>query len=247
MKKLFALFVLSSLVSCGASDSCFKSTGAVTSKAIDVSQTPFTKISVFTGIALVVKEGPDYEITIQSGENIIDDVEVRIDNGMLTLKDDSGCNLMRSYGQTKVFITAPNIEEIYSNTEKDITSDGVLHYPILRLFSMDFFGGVGTGDFHVQVDNDQLVIESNHVAGFYVTGHTDQMLLNFYDGIGRFEGENLLADEIKVFHRGSNDMIVHPVQTLSGNMYSTGNIICKSQPATVDVVEHWSGRVIFDN
>jgi hypothetical protein len=91
------------------------------------------------------------------------------------------------------------------------------------------------------------VIESNHVAGFYVTGHTTQMLLNFYDGIGRFEGENLLADEIKVFHRGSNDMIVHPVQTLSGNMYSTGNIICKSQPATVEVIEHWSGRVIFDN
>lgn len=246
MKKICYIIIVLTLVSCGASDSCFKSTGAVTSKTVDVSQTPFTKISVFPGIGLVVKEGPDYEVTVQSGANIIDDVALRIENGMLTLKDDSGCNLVRSYGQTKVFITAPNIEEIYSNTEKDVVSDGVLHYPILRLFSMDFFGGVGTGDFHIEVDNAQVVVEANHVAGYYLKGHTGQFLANFYDGVGRLEAAELIAEDVQVFHRGSNDMIVHPVQNLSGNIYGTGNLISKSQPTTVDIVEHWSGRLIFD-
>lgn len=211
-----------------------------------MSQTPFNKISVFTGIALVVKQGDEQALRIESGSNIIDDVSVTIANGMLTLKDGSGCNLVRAYGQTKVFVTAPNIEEIYSNTEKDITSDGTLSFPILRLISMDFFGGVGTGDFHINVNNGQLVVQSNHVGAFYVSGHTNQMLLNFYDGIGRFEGEGLLAEEIIVFHRGSNDMIVNAVQAISGDIYSTGNIICKSQPATTNVVEHWSGRLIFE-
>ncbi|RZJ66469.1 MAG: DUF2807 domain-containing protein [Flavobacterium sp.] len=246
MKKIVLLLVLILAASCGVNDNCIKSTGKVVTKPIDVSQTPFTKISVFPGIALVVKQGDDYAMSIQSGENIIDDVSFKVQDGMLTLKDDSGCNLVRAYGQTKVFITAPNLEEIYSNTEKDIVSDGVLTFPTLRLFSMDFFDGVGTGDFHIAVNNGQLVIESNHVAAFYITGQTDQLLLNFYDGIGRFEGADFLADEIKVFHRGSNDMIVHPTQTISGNIYSTGNIICKSQPANVDVVEHWSGRLIFE-
>lgn len=246
MKKLLLFIVMLVMAGCGANDNCFKSTGAVAVRQIDVSQSPFTKITVFTGIGLVVKQGDTFEVRVESGENIIEDVSVKIENGMLTLKDDSGCNLVRAYGQTKVFVTAPNIEEIYSNTEKDIVSDGVLTFPILRLFSMDFFDGVGTGDFHIQVDNYQVVIESNHVAAFYISGQTDQLLLNFYDGIGRFEGENLLADDVVVFHRGSNDMIIHPIQSLSGNIYSTGNLISKTHPPTVDVAEHWSGRLIFE-
>ena len=234
------------LSGCGATDSCFKSTGNVATRQIDISQTPFTKISVFPGIGLVVKEGPEYTMSIRSGENIIEDVSVNVVDGMLTLKDGSGCNLVRAYGQTKVFVTAPNIEEIYSNTEKDIVSDGVLHFPILRLFSMDFFEGVGTGDFHIEVDNGQLVVQANHVAAFYLKGRTGQALLNFYDGIGRLEAENLSADDIQVFHRGSNDMIIRPVLNLSGNIYSTGNLISKTHPPSVDIVEHWSGRLIFD-
>lgn len=246
MKKLLYIIFILALAGCSASDSCFKSTGSVTNRQIDVSQTPFTKISVFPGIGLVVKEGPDYKVSVQSGENIIEDVSVKIIDGMLTLKDDSGCNLVRAYGQTKIFVTAPNIEEIFSNTEKDIVSDGVLHYPILRLFSMDFFDGVGTGDFHIEVDNAQVVVEANHVAAFYLSGRTNQALYNFYDGIGRLEAENLMANDVQVFHRGWNDMIVHPVQSLGGNVYSTGNLISKAHPNTVDIIEHWSGRLIFD-
>lgn len=246
MKKLLYILMLIAVAGCGASDSCFKSTGNVTTRQIDVSGTPFTKISVFPGIGLVLKEGPDYEIAVQSGANIIEDVSVKVVDGMLLLKDESGCNLVRAYGQTKVFVTAPNIEEIFSNTEKDIVSDGALHYPILRLFSMDFFGGVGTGDFHIEVDNGQLVVEANHVAAFYLTGHTNEALFNFYDGIGRLEAGGLAAENVKVFHRGSNDMIIRPVQSLSGNIYSTGNLISKSHPPVVEVEQHWSGRLIFD-
>ncbi|MBD3583199.1 head GIN domain-containing protein [Flavobacterium selenitireducens] len=246
MKKLVYIVLVALLAGCGASDACFKSTGSPATRQIDVSQTPFTKIYVFPGIALVVKEGPDYEISVQSGVNLIDDVQVDVSDGRLTLKDNSGCNLVRAYGQTKVFVTAPNIEEIFSNTEKDITSDGVLHYPILRLFSMDFFDGVGTGDFHIEVDNAQVVVEANHVAAFYLSGRTDQALYNFYDGVGRLEAGSLMADDVQVFHRGSNDMIVHAVQSLGGNLYSTGNLISTTHPPTVNITEHWSGRLRFD-
>lgn len=243
-KKTVLLLIVLFVTGCGLSEDCVKKSGEVATKQVGTA--PFTKISVFPGIALVVKQGDEYAITVKSGANIIDDVDVSVTDGTLVLKDNSGCNFVRSYGQTTVFVTAPNLEEIYSNTNQDISSDGVLTYPILRLYSMDYFGGVGTGDFHIEVNNSQLVVQSNHVAAFYVTGQCEQLLLNFYNGIGRFEGANFLATEIKVFHRGSNDMIIHPVATLTGDIYSTGNIICKSQPTTVSVVEHYSGHLIFD-
>ena len=108
-------------------------------------------------------------------------------------------------------------------------------------------GGVGTGDFIMEVNNSQLVIQSNHVSAFFITGRTNQMLLSFYNGNGRFEGADFLADEIILFHRGANDMIVNPVETLSGDLYSTGNVRSVSHPPNVNVNEHYTGRLIFVN
>lgn len=244
MRYLALFFVLAVFSGCGISEDCIKSAGDVEMRPVEI--TPFENIYVYPGISLVVTQGDEYAVTVKAGANFIDDIKVTVDGNSLKLKDDSGCNWVRDYGQTVVYVTAPNLVEIYSNTEGTISSNGVLSYPMLRLYSMDFFGGVGTGDFHMNVENSQLVIQSNHVSAFFIEGHTQQMLLDFYNGNGRFEGENFLANEIILFQRGANDMIVHPVETLSGDIFSTGNVISKSHPPTVNVNRHYTGRLIFD-
>lgn len=247
MKKILPVIALLFLIlGCSKPGDCVESTGNLISKEFAVpAETNFDKIIVYPGIALVVAEGP-YKIEVKTGENLIDDIEVKIVDGLLSLRDNTTCNWVREYGQTTVYVTAPNIIELHSKTEKTISSNGVLTFPILRLFSMDLTDGAGTGDFNVQVNNGQTVIENNNVARYYISGQTNELLLNFYDGNGRFMGENLTAQSIKVFHRGSNDMIVKPVQSIAGKMVSTGNIILKSTPTTVDVQELYHGRVIYN-
>lgn len=248
MKKILSFFVLMLMVSCTEPGNCWKSSGDPAVRSLDVSQTPFLQIEINPGIGLILKQGPEYAVEIRSGENIIDDIQAKVSNGKLIVKDESGCNFSRAYGQTVVHVTAPNLEEIYSNSDQEVRSEGVLSFVMLRLYSMDFFGGVGTGDFHLQVDNSQLVVQSNHVSAFYITGHTNQLLLHFYNGIGRFEGADFLAEDIEIFHRGSNDMIVHPVQTLRGDIFSTGDVISVSHPLNPPTVnEHYSGRLIFQH
>lgn len=244
MKKILAILSILLLGSCSSVEDCFKKSGDEIMREIPVGA--FRKITVGERIALVVKQGDETSVTVKAGENFIDEVDVKVSGDMLKLTDNSGCNMTRDYDLITVYVTAPDIEEIYSNTGRPISSDGVLTYPILRLFAMDFFGGVGTGNFHLTLDNNQLVVESNYVAGFYIDGHTNELLLNFYDGNGRFEGDGLEAESISVFQRGSNDMIVRPVQSLSGNIYGTGNVISKTVPPAVNVQEHYTGRLIFD-
>ena len=243
MKKYFLLLLSLILFSCGLSEDCIKSSGTKTLRDIDVSA--FENIYVFPGIELIVTEGPEYSVQIEAGSNFIGNISAVVDGNSLTLKDESGCNWVRDYGQTKVHITAPNIVEIYSNTDQKISSNGVLHYPLLRLYSMDFFGGVGTGDFEMEVDNSQLVIQSNHVAAFFIKGKTEQLLLRIYNGNGRFEGADFLAKEILLFHRGANDLTIHPLETLTGDIYSTGDVISVSHPANVTVTEHYSGKLKY--
>jgi hypothetical protein len=245
MKKLFLFIVISSFFyNCEKPSDCLKSTGEMVVREIQV--TPFETVFTYTGIGLVIKQGPEYKVEVKTGENLIDDIEVKVENNTLTLKDKTTCNWVRDYGQTIVYITAPNLTDIHSKTEQEIRSDGVLTYPIIRLYAMDLTDGAGTGDFNFDIDNGQLVILNNNVSRFYISGNTQEALLNFYDGNGRLEAQNLTINVAKVFHRGSNDMIIKPIQSVEGDLYSTGNLILLNTPPSVNLTEHYQGRVIYN-
>jgi hypothetical protein len=241
---------------CGISEDCFKGNGNRITQSFLIDN--FTKIKVYEGIGLVIKEGPNYEVNITTSDNIIDDIEVRLNGDMLVVKDNSTCNIARDYGQTKVYITIPDgtistfplIQELelHSKTEQKIESEGVLHSPIVRLFSLGDDGdGAGTSDFYINVDNGQFVVESNTVSNFYINGHCNEMLLNFYFGDGRFYGKDLHSQFIKVYHRGSNDMFVYPIQHIEGKIVATGNVVLENvlPEDEIDIEELFTGRVIY--
>lgn len=251
MKKTFYIFLLLVITSCGISEDCFKGNGNPITQTFPLEN--FTKIKVYTGVGLVVKEGPNYEVKVVTNDKILDNIDVSLQGNMLVVKDNSSCNIARDYGQTVVYVTVPDGSilplvqelELHCKTEQKIQSEGVLHSPIIRLFSIDLSDGAGTGDFHVNLDNSQLVVESNNVSNYYTNGHCEEMLLNFYFGNGRFYGENLHVENVKVYHRGSNDMIIFPIQKIEGIINATGNVILKNIPPIVDVEEVFRGRVIY--
>ncbi|MET0760487.1 MAG: head GIN domain-containing protein [Flavobacterium sp.] len=232
------------LVGCSNPGDCIESTGDIITKEFSVSN--FDKIIVYEGIGLVVTEGPEFKVEVKTGKNLMEGIEVKVTDSLLSLKDNITCNLVRDYGQTTVYVTAPNIIELHSKTARTISSNGILSYPILRLFSIDLTDGIGTGDFNIQVNNEQTVVESNNIARYYISGQTNDLQLYFYDGSGRFEGENITAKTINIFHRSSNDLVVKPTESITGKMVSTGNVILKNTPPIVDVQQLYTGHVIYN-
>ena len=256
MKKFFVLILLyvficvpSSLtfVSCERPSECIESAGATKIKDIPVEA--FSKIKVYRGIEVVISEGAETKVQIQAGENFINDIEVKQYGNQLVFKDNSGCNWVRDYGQTKIFITTPTLEEIYSKTDRDISSNGVLTFQNLNIISFDRDAdgesGAGTGDFILEINNNSLTIGNNNVSRFYLSGQTNNANFNFYFGDGRIEAEQFTIQNLYVYHRGSNDMIVKPMQSLTGTLNSTGNVILKNLPPLVDVEELYQGRVVY--
>jgi hypothetical protein len=244
MIKKYILFVFVLILSsCGISEDCIKNAGNPVTKEIAISD--FDKIRVHSGISLVVKEGPNLKVTLQSGTNIIDNIEVTIQGDFLVVKDNSTCNWTRDFKAATVFVMAPNISEIHSKTEQDIYSDGTLDFPILRLFAINE-NEAGTGDFYFNINNAQTVIETNHVSNFYISGNTEELLCNFYFGTGKFKGENFICQNIKIFQRGSNDMILKPMKSISGKILNTGKVILKNNPPIIDVEQLFSGQLILN-
>ena len=246
MKKiLFILFVY--LFSCSSEDAndCLQTAGKIITQEVDV--TSFTKILVNRDIELIIAQGAEIKVTIETGENLLNDIEAVVIDNRLELTNNNTCNYVRDYGITKVYVTAPSINDIRSSSQFDISSQGVLNYSSIRLISEDFNEDVfAVGDFRLEVNSVNVVITSNKISSFYLSGEVENLDIGFYAGDSRLEGANLVAQNVSVFHRGSNDMIVNPQQSISGELRSTGNVIATNRPPVVEVEEFYTGRLIFD-
>lgn len=248
IKKIIYILSLILIVSCNSEDAsdCFQTEGNIVQQEVVVSA--FDKILINRDVELIVKEGSEYQVTIETGENLLNDILVTVVDNELQLSDYNSCNYVRDYGITKVYVTAPNILRIRNSSQYKVSSEGVLTFPQLNLISEDFNapGSFTVGDFKLEINNDKLNIVSNNISSFYITGTTNNLFIGFYAGAGRFEGQDLIAQNVDVFHRGSNDMIVNPQISLSGELRGTGDLISVNEPPTVNVEQFYTGELIFN-
>lgn len=247
MKKIFYISFLL-LFACNSEDAndCFQRAGETVQQEIEVFS--FTKILVNRNIKLYLTQGTETHVIVETGNNLINDIEVEVIDNQLILTDNNTCNYVRDYNPTKVFVTAPNIEEIRSSTQFEIESLSVLTYNNIVLISEDFnaTGTFTVGDFNMEFNNQRIRVVSNNISSFYLRGQTENLFVGFYSGAGRFEGENLVAQNVDVYHRGSNDMIVNPQQELTGELRGTGDLISINQPLIVEVEQFYTGELLFN-
>ena len=226
---------------------CIQQSGGLLIQRYDVPE--FSRILVERDVELIVQEGPDFEVAVQSGENLLPDIEVKVVGNQLQITDNNTCNLLREYGITKAFVTAPNITEIRNSSQYEVSSANTLTYPDLVLISEDFneSDSFTVGDFRLYINNESIQIISNNISFFYLSGTTEDLNVGFFAGSGRFEGADLVAENVQIFHRGSNDMIVNPQQSLVGELRGTGDLISVNTPPVINVEQFYTGQLILED
>lgn len=241
------MLVLSLFFGCNSENAwdCIQTSGDEISVTYDLDS--FTSVLVNRDIEVIIQQGDSHNLTIVTGENLINDIKFEIVNNQLILTDLNTCNFVREFGITKMYVTAPNLIEIRSSTQYDIRSFGLLSFPELVLVSEDFNEDnfFNVGDFRMNVNSETLRIVSNNSSFFYISGRTENLVVGFFSGLGRFEGRNLIAANVEVFHRGSNDMLVNPQSSLTGELRGTGNVLSYFTPENINVERFYTGRLIF--
>ncbi len=249
MRRAICLLLVLLILSCDSENTgdCFQKTGTIIQQEVVVDS--FDKILVNRDIELIIKDGTTQKVVVETGKNLMNDVEAVVLNGKLTLTDNNTCNYVRGYNITKVYITSPNITEIRSSTQYDVRSDGVLTFPSLTILSEDF-GEPDTftnGNFNLQIDNNTFRLVFNNLSNCFVSGKTNSLNITFAAGVSRFEGRDLIAQKVNLWNRSSNDMIVNPQQEIRGKISSTGDVISINKPPIIEVEELYKGRLIFEN
>jgi len=246
--KFSIVLVFLLLVGCNGENvnDCFQKAGDITREEVIVAS--FTKITVFPNVQLILKEGVNTKVEIETGEFLRNEVTANVLEGRLILENTNDCNYVRNHGVTKVYVTAPNITEIRSSTGLPIISDGILSYPSITLLSESFNNpeaDTTDGEFNLEVASQNISIVSNGIAYFKLKGTTANFNVSIAAGDSRIEAEELVADNVTVSHRGTNDVLVNPQISLRGSVKATGDIVSYNRPTVIDVTELFKGKLIF--
>ena len=248
MKKVLHLGLILIFISCNSENvsDCFQNAGEIVRTEVALAE--FSKITVFEKVALILKQGETQKVEIETGEFLLNEVSAKVEGDRLLLRNENGCNFLRDYGLTKVFVTSPNIVEIRSSTGLPIRSDGILGYPSLQLYSESFVepeAETTDGEFDLELNAENVIIIVNGIAYFKLNGNTENLNITIAAGDSRIDAASLIADNIALNHRGTNDVQINPQQSISGVIRGTGDVISYNQPPTVDVEELYTGKLIF--
>ena len=250
MKKFVYLIFILAFVGCDSDNTndCIQTAGNIVNYEVELEE--FHEIFVYERVKLFIEQGEQQKVEIETGSNLRNDVSAIVEDGRLILRNDNSCNLFRDYEITKVYVTTPRLTWLQSSTGSAIESIGNLAFEEelwLRSLNQEKSLDIHTdGDFILDLDMDRLRITSDNVSNFFLTGRVDVMDVFFAAGDGLLEASALEVQDYDVFHRGTNRIIIKPLQSLKGDIYSYGDIISKSRPPSINVTEHFKGRLIFD-
>ncbi len=250
MKKLVFLILATFLLSsCDAEDApgCFKKAGEIIQDEVFVES--FNEIIVYERVKLFIQQGPVQKVVIETGENLRKEVTVEVIDNRLSIRNGNSCNLVRDYEITKVYVTIPDLTWLQNSSGSAIETIGTLKLNDLWLRSVNQENDLSIhtdGDFILDLDVENLRITNDNVSNYFLTGKAENFTVFFANGDSRLDAPNLIVQRYEIFHRGTNKMIVFPVQSIRGELRSSGNVIAKNKPPIVDVTEYYTGRLIFE-
>nr|AOE13907.1 conserved hypothetical protein [uncultured bacterium]CCF99202.1 conserved hypothetical protein [uncultured Flavobacteriia bacterium] len=243
--------VLLGFISCDSEHAspCFQSAGTTIIEEFDLDA--FNAIRVAGDMQLIIKQGETQQVEVKSGEHIIDEVKLTVEDSLLVARYDDGCNLARDYGVTQLIVTLPELKMLRNASSYDVIGEGTLRFAQLQLESntLDADDDIlyNTSGFDLSVHNQRLTLSANGKALFRLKGKTEILSVNFADKTARLEGRELIAQQVEVFHRSANAIIVNPQRSLSGIITGPGDLISVNRPASVEVNERFTGKLIFEN
>ena len=237
------------VASCNSEDApgCFKKAGEIVQDEVAVD--PFNEIIVYERVKLFIQQGPVQKVVIETGKNLRQDVSVEVIDNRLSIRNENSCNLVREYGLTKVYVTIPDLTWLQNSSGSSIESIGTLKLNNLYLLSVNQENDLSIhtdGDFILDLDVENLKITNDNVSNYFLTGKAENFNVFFAAGDGRLDAPGLIVKNYQIFHRGTNKMIVFPVESIKGELRSSGNVIAKNRPAVVNVESYYTGRLIFE-
>lgn len=249
MRNIIFFIGLFCLIACDddTAPDCLKTTGKIISGEIELPE--FHEIMTYDNVILFVEDQPEQKVVLETGENIFEDIDFKVIDGRLEIKNKNTCNLFRGYKHVKVYVNSPNISSIHNGSAFDVSSLNTLNYEHLSLKTdnyeekNDYYKN---GNFFLDLNTKNVVISSSSMSGYYLNGKSEFIDIQLYGGVQRIEAAGLEVKNAEIYHRGFNEVILNVSDTITGQLLATGDLILVKTPLFIDVEEKYKGKVYIE-
>lgn len=198
----------------------------------------FRVIKVYDKIDLNVLQGTELKIEVNAGKNILSNIQTRVKNGELIIRNLNKCNFVRGYKKKiTVTITLPSI--------KRVNNEGV-GTVIIGPFTQDSIAvrAENSGDIHLTGAFKFLHTSSHGNGDIYLNGSSDT-LYAYQFGTNFLRAENFTIGKfvfIETISIGDARVNAPANGTLECNIWRSGNIYYRGNPAFINNYSDGSGK-----
>jgi hypothetical protein len=220
---------------------CFKSWGKETTLEIPLTDN-FDRLYVEAHIEVELIQDSTDKLVIIGGENVVNLIDWKIEDKLLTLKNKNKCNFLRNERKViKVEIHYTNIFNIRFEGTEPMTSRGEMKTDYFVLFIRD---GAGPVDLSLNCISAEANI--SHGWGNYTLRGKTQYAVIGVNSNGYCDTRDLIvSDSIYVSNNSSGDIQVNVGNLpLNGFIRSNGNIKYLGQPVSNNIVISGAGKLI---
>jgi len=213
---------------------CVDGDGPIVEEVLALSD--FSGISLNLPIQVIVKQGDIQEVRVEGKQNIIDELERDIRNGVWEIETR---DCVRDIGNMKIFVTIPEIRELTIAGSGEIFGENVFIVQDIELRIS------GSGDMDLAMEGDDYDVVITGSGNIKLEGLADELDLKI-TGSGDVAAFKLDALRARIEITGSGNAEVQVQDELDVKISGSGDVRYKGNPS-LDVSISGSGRVVDAN
>lgn len=213
------------LSSCGKND-CLKSAGKQTKEVRELEA--FKQVEIYNVFNVYLKSDTVNQVTIEAGENLLENIETSVVDGVLTIRDQNTCDFVKGYAPKNLYISVDTLSEV-------IIHDGVRLYTIDTLefntLKIKFLSQIGYCDLLLNGYSFQLQVW--YASGDFKLGGKAKYSYLDCEELAFFYAEELETDFCNVFQNSMGDCYVKTNGELKVQIEDSGNIYYSGVPSEI--------------
>jgi hypothetical protein len=183
----------------------------------------------------------DYKITITGPENWINEISYDINDGILTIKDENNCKLIRNKRkQILVDIYAPAFEEVLNQSFEYVRVMDTLIQDKLHWINEN-----APSNCSILFHGDSCIIEMPKGTGDIVLKGQSHFTSLYSNAIGKLDASEMITQYLNCNHNSLQDIHAHSKQYLYVVFKNKGNLIMNQSPIQLDLLQEDEGQLII--
>lgn len=195
---------------------------------------PFSEIYIKGAFDVVLSQGTEEKVIVETDSNLQECVVVENDGSVLELKNSK--SRIKKSTKMVVYVTVKDLSKIRNTGVGDIVCDNALKSKTMELVLSN------VGDVKLIIDCAELNVEYSGVGDLSLSGSAKKSKINT-SAVGDLKAFDLLVETMNILHTGVGDVAINVSKELILDFRGVGDVRYKGSPDKKDITKAGVGSV----